>query len=426
MKKRVQLFLILCFLSVPILAQDDCEDIYEVIVKLYDKKDWKGIKRESKSYLQHCGSNAQVEQWLKESEDKLKPQLPKPAPIIQKSEDTKKLRFSVNKTYVEFLDSGGQEQIFITADNAWDIYDYPGWVDIERQNNTLFITCDPNFYSSAREDDIVLIDENDKELHVTISQDKSKYYLRLSSNNLNETKGDGRTYIIDISTNTSWYIKDKPRWCDVETIGNQIKIKLERNKTGYDRDGVIEICSSQPNIRSLFFIKQGALRNYIILMSKTINDVNGKGGTLKISVDTDHDYYYFENLPYWCTITEKTSSSFSIVLNDNSGGNAREAQCKVVAGDQSETLTIKQGARLSYINVSSSKITAMNAGGIITITVNSSGAWRVVNVPDWCQVVEETNNSFVLRIMPNNGYARSATFAVSSSGIRENIVVEQQ
>ena len=48
-------------------------------------------------------------------------------------------------------------------------------------------------------------------------------------------------------------------------------------------------------------------------------------------------------------------------------------------------------------------------------------------MPDWCQVTEETDNSFTLSIGENKtGAPRRVSFSVSTGGVRESIEVKQE
>lgn len=459
----------------PIAAQDGCMETYEEIQRLYDKKDWKGTKRECESYLRHCGSSARVDDILNkameelrkedmhkrieklEKEEKWADLIPlcnsylrlysSNAKVIQiqkeaekhviaeatiplrKQERTLVEHFSVDEKYITFPEEGGDKFITITSDGDWNISSYPSWVELKKLNdNIVMISCNRNHKTSSREEDIILYNYANKELHITISQDKIKSYLRTSASKIDDKIGAAyKIYTIDVNSNLPWNVKSKPYWCNIEIQGNKLNIKMDNNKTGYARRGEIEIgCAGQPSLRSLIYLEQAALKNYIFLYPNILNDNDGTGGSGTFHVDTDYDDYYIENLPSWCEITQKNSTSFVVNIKDNNGGHAREATCRVVAGDASETFTIRQAERLDYVKVSPNAVNASKNGGTITISITSNTTWRIVNLPDWCEVTEQWENGFNLKVLPNNEYyPRSATFSVSCKGVRENVVVKQ-
>lgn len=431
MKKYFLTYLIcsfFCVLTIPSVAQETCEDAFETICKLHEQKNWKAAQRECQSYLRHCGSRAQVEQILKEC-DKQLDRKAKPKQQ-QSSKPAANKRLSVSEKNLEFPESGGKKTIAVTAGGAWDIYNYPGWLDVYQQNNTLIISCGTNYYASAREDDVVLVDEYLNEVHITIFQDKNTDYLRLSAN-LIDNPGDGGVYTVKVNSNKLWRVKNYLYWCNVETSGNDIRITLDKNNSGYERKGEIEVVSQSgsTNLRSVITVKQSVLKNYLTLSSSSFNDPTGRGCVSQpIKVETDRGNFSIYNVPTWCEIVNRTSSSFSIKIQKNCGGGERNGQFKVVAGDMFRMFAVSQVARPKYVDVNpDATIVATKRGGRQTYTVNTNcGPWRVVNLPDWCRLDEQTSNYFTITILPNEGASRSATFAVSSSGERCNMTVKQE
>ena len=430
MKKQIILYLLLsiiCVLLTPVIAQDEW-DVFEKIEKLYQAKDCKGTKIECESFLRNFGSSAQVERMLRESEDCLKLR----DSIKHKTISvTQKKRFIVNPMKVEFPYTGGQIPISITAEASWDIYEAPGWVDFKIENNVLILLCGVNYHNSAREDEIVFRDEYNNEARINVFQDKNPDYLRLSTNRIYEEDARGSTYFITVSSNKSWHVNSYPHWCKVETKQNEIKVTLERNHSGYERKGEIEVVvlSNGANLRSVLFVGQAKLEHYLLLSNPGFDDNTGRGSkSVPIIVETDLGYYRIENIPAWCAIEDQTETSFSVRILKNCGGGARSAQLKVVAGNQSRPFTISQVARSFYVDVDPSEsIKARKQGGHMIYKVETNcGTWRVVNLPDWCQLEDETSDSFKINILPNEGESRTANFSVSASGYKCNLTIIQE
>ena len=346
------------------------------------------------------------------------------------NENTNSSPIFAHKQEVEFPYSGGKYQVTVQSKSNWQVTYIPNWITVNRNGNLLSITCDANNMDSARKDEIILTDKNEYEWTITIIQEKCRDYLDVQYSYLDDKSGDAVIYTVNIKSNKLWCVKRAPNWCETETSLNSLKIKMERNMTGQTREGEIEITASKPDtpdyLRKFIRLKQAPIQNYLILSHKIISDESGKGGKRTITVDTDFSSYRIEEIPDWCRILQKDETSFVIEFDSNSGGIAREGVCKVTAGSQSKTLTLKQGARLNFIDLSVRRISAKNSGGIITINVQSSGIWQIVNLPEWCQVREQAENYFVLSISKNENGPRKATFSVSASGVEENITVEQE
>jgi len=122
------------------------------------------------------------------------------------------------------------------------------------------------------------------------------------------------------------------------------------------------------------------------------------------------------------------NESFVLEIADNTGGASRKAECRVtIEGGNGQTLVIQQEERLNYVSVTPKIIRASARGGIITVRVTGSSSWRVVNLPEWCEVTERKADSFTLSIGQNLTKApRNASFSVSVSGIREKVEIRQE
>jgi len=348
---------------------------------------------------------------------------PKPVEQIKKE-----IIFKVSKSYIEFPELGGEGSVEVTSDEAWSVSENPSWITTERTNNTLRIKAVRNERFSDREGDIVLSNENHVELRIVVAQARNSDYLNLSAQLIDDTEGDGGKYTIKVSSNKAWTTNVLPAWCTVENNGTTMSIHLEANETGAARQTKIEVSVPQSAVsKQVITVKQSPIHDYIAISPNLITS-SGKASVATIKVASDKAEYRVENLPYWCTVKQQTPTSFVLEIADNRGGAAREAQCRVtIAGGKSDQLIIRQEERLHFITVSPKIITASQRGGVITVKVQSSGAWRVVNLPEWCQVEEETATTFKLSIDANDsGYPRRAVFSVSTGGVRESIEIKQE
>ena len=348
-----------------------------------------------------------------------------PQPIEQPKKESV---FKASKSFLEFPERGGEAQIDVTADAAWRVAETPSWISVVRKNNTLYIKIAANERFSDREGDIVLKTDHAAELRVVIAQARNSDYLSLDAQLIDDTEGDGGKYTIKVNSSKPWKTNVLPSWCIAEVNGENLVIRLLANKSDTVRQTVVEVRMPQSVVPERYLIvKQVPIHNYITINPNIITST-GKSSIATVTVETDMQDYRIEGLPYWCTIKQKSGTSFVVEIADNSGGAAREAQCTVaVEGGKNDKLIIRQEDRLNYVSVSPKIITASKRGGVITVNVKSSGSWRVVNLPDWCQVTEETESTFTLSIDENKTDApRRASFSVSTGGVRESMEVKQE
>lgn len=348
---------------------------------------------------------------------------PEPEPIQKRG-----IEFRASKSFVEFTETGGETRIEITSDEAWEITEMPSWVDTRQKSDALIINVAQNERTSDREGDIVLLNKHQTELRIVVAQGRNNDYLKLSAQGIDDTEGVGGAYTIKVNSNKAWDAKTDADWCTIEKSGENFVVRLASNMSGKKRETTIEVTAYQSVIaKQVFQVKQSPQNHYITIDPSSVTS-KGKKGIITINVTTDMSKYRIEDVPDWCSISQMKANSFTLEIADNSGGAAREAQIKVaIDGGKSKILTVQQEELLNYVSVSPKIITASPRGGIITVHVEGSGAWRVVNLPDWCQTTDLTNDSFTLIIEKNDTDApRNASFSVSVNGVREQIEVRQQ
>ena len=433
MKKHFIVYIILSLLSIsatPLFA-DDCDDIVDAIRKLRDAKKWQEAIAECESFNRHCDSRGEVENIRQECLKHLSNANSSPIKPSTTNSDhllDKKSIFNVDKTIIHFPESGGQNQIKVISDNEWNISYVPYWINVQQDGNIITLLCKTNNFSHTRKDELILIDNINQEIHINIQQEKSKDYLNLSSKVITDNTGRGNYYYtIHVTSNKPWKINSKPNWCKVKTTQEAIMVELEQNDSDYDRRGTIEVVSTASNVlQQVITIEQKYLKHFITINPAFVRENSGECGYATINVETDLNYYTIEEVPSWCEIKNRTATSFDIWIKDNSGGQAREAKCKIIAGNVNQTLTIKQGARPNYINISPRLVTATNAGGTITISVQSNKQWHISECPEWCIISNLTEHSFGLEILQNHGEPRQGTVTISAESMKNEVSVEQE
>jgi len=342
--------------------------------------------------------------------------------------EPKEIVFTASRTFVEFKEDGGEEQITITSDEAWHISESPNWITAQQKGNTLVVRVARNERFSDREGDVVLANEHYLELRVVVAQEQNHDYLKIAAELINDREGSGGLYTIDVSCNREWQVNNTPKWCITEIKGDKLEIWLDENLEEEFRETDVEVFMTHlPSVKRTIHIHQDLLNHYITIKPNIVTS-SGKTSLARIQVRTDQPYYRIESLPAWCKVKEQDKESFLLEIADNTGGAARKAECRVtIEGGNGQTLVVQQEERLNYVTVTPKIIRASARGGVITVHVTSSGSWRVVNLPEWCEVTEKTNDAFKLSIDQNTtGAPRSSSFSISASGIRESVEIRQE
>lgn len=366
---------------------------------------------------------------------------------IQIVQEGRNMNFKADKRNLSYDDFGGTQTVGITAEGDWSVASNPSWILCLKEDEQLTVWCEQNG-GWSREDDIVLTNDYGQEITITVRQDKTRDFLRASTSSFRDKKGAGGEGDITVSCNSYWSVAETNDWITATKNGDNLHIVVQPNKTPYERSGYVKLKSPKSNpyesrhtygevsnkiyiepqyIYTTIKVEQASLGEYISVSSDIVTDDSGMGGKITIEVETSAGEYYIASKPTWCSISEQTSTSFVLVMVNNMGGAARSGEVMLRAGSASKAITVNQGGRSTYVSVSPNIVTATEAGGEITIEVKSSGSWSVVNLPDWCEVTDQTANSFLLSISENvEGSSRVGEFYVSSQGMRDKITVEQE
>lgn len=421
------LFTSLC----PMAAQDDvCMDTYKQIIALDNAGKWdKKTKQECESYLLVCDPNsALVKSILLKCENDNSSKSPgeNKQPMPPKPKQPKDI--NVSSSTITFNISGGQKEVKITGDDNWQVVSKPEWATVYRDESVLNISCGRNNGTSIREEDIIIHGANGKELKILVKQDYLRGYLKVNKY-VYDAEGDGGEWFINVESSAQWYVVSKPVWCNAEENEGQLKVTLDRNTSNSVRDSKIELALiSNSKINEYVDVKQNVLGQYIHLDSRSVINRTGKASWTTFKIETNYiGEYRIEGLPGWCRVVDKGSDYFDIEIDSNSGGGYREAQGKVIAGTASESFVIKQEGRPIYIDLSASIISAPQEGTTTKlIKVQSNREWDIVNLPDWCRE-KRTEDGFIIEVKPNTtGAPRNGKFAVSASGEREYVEVNQE
>jgi hypothetical protein len=153
----------------------------------------------------------------------------------------------------------------------------------------------------------------------------------------------------------------------------------------------------------------------------SVND-NGSGSIITITIKTNAPHWNYEYVPSWCSIRNKTATSFELQIFSNPNTTSRSDWFNVKTSDGTvvKRITVTQaGKRVLYnLSVSPSVVNDNEGNGktqTIYVTTNDPN-WKVDYLPDWCYVTGRTSSAFVLNVKQNpSSTARNDWFNVKTS-----------
>ena len=231
---------------------------------------------------------------------------------------------------------------------------------------------------------------------------------------------------VRIESDGSWEIYSCPEWLTARKTGNTLTVKCVENTSYTDREEDL-ILTNKEGTKLVIVVAQDKPDDFLILSANVVNDEDGEGGRYIIHVRSNLKYKT-KTSAEWCRVSTVIGDSMVLSVDENISGAERQCEVEVMANERlRKTISVRQSPMEHYVLVDPQIVTGTKRGGIITIHVDCDDKWRVVNLPDWCEITDKTNDSFRLNIAPNKTDApRSAVFSVSAYGIRRNVTVKQE
>lgn len=244
---------------------------------------------------------------------------------------------------------------------------------------------------------------------------------------------------ISVSTDASSYTTyGVPSWCSVESkTSSQFILRITENTSTSPRSDWMELRTSNGKSARINISQSARPANkgsYIrINGNTTVNkSFSANSTTVTFNITTDADSWSTWGVPSWCTVENKTSSSFSLRVNKNTSSESRSDYMEVrTPSGSSARLNIVQNAS-AYLKVNnySDGITTTfdDGGGRKTYTVQTNaGAYELWGVPSFCEIQEKTSTSFTLVCDRNtNRSERGDYFKVKAAGKEIRIDVKQK
>ena len=163
---------------------------------------------------------------------------------------------------------------------------------------------------------------------------------------------------------------------------------------------------------------------------------NSQSSIRTISVTTDASSYSTFGVPSWCAVESKTSSQFTLRINENTTTSTRSDWMEIrTPNGKSARINISQSARPAnngtYIridgNTSVNKTYSATSTSETFYITTDADSWSTWGIPTWCSLENKTATSFRLRIEENTSSSSRNDFmkVKTASGQEARLNIEQ-
>jgi len=233
--------------------------------------------------------------------------------------------------------SSGETKTFSINDfeTPWDILNLPTWCLIEKKENILILTCEPNTNANAREGSFE-IRAGGQSKKILIKQNKWTS-LTVSHNHI-EFNSSGGKDTITVSTNAaSWKPSGLPSWCSLIQKGKTLILTCNPNLNTSVREGTFSIQAGDQSIE--ITIKQK--EKIFLELSDDIVKFSKSGGKNNLTVTTNASSWNISNEIPWCSMV-KFDNSILFSCEANPDTQERNETFYITAGNESKSVQVTQ------------------------------------------------------------------------------------
>lgn len=147
------------------------------------------------------------------------------------------------------------------------------------------------------------------------------------------------------------------------------------------------------------------------------------GGECKVEIDYDGYVWLINHKPDWVDIDEN-DNDFTIKVNPNQTGQAREGSITIQSGKQLAQVVITQMGNATRIKASENSLKFSSSGGERTINIATDGCGWKAQFPDWISVRDDEKGAVIVCHRNTDEY-RTGSVTFQEDNVSTTIYVTQ-
>lgn len=334
---------------------------------------------------------------------------------------------------ISFGSGGGTAPLQIEASGAWTASETASWLTLGTVqgsgNTTLQLSCLPNTTGVTRIA-LVQVVSNGQVKQATITQEAASALLTFSPSSLNFL-GTGGTAFLEIQSNASWILTEKPSWLTVNRTSGQnsgtIEVNCAPNSGELARTGnLVFLCNG--TLTKTVLVSQAG-RTAALLLSKTTFNLPASASTDSFEVRTAGNWTAVSSAS-WLTISPSAgtgNTTLRFQVPDNTELASRSAIIQITGPNGIQTTaTITQAGVAPFVEADADTIYFSQKGGVDTLQITANTSWTLSELMHWLQLsaVRGRNSSTIYVSCTTNESTstRSADIVLNGSGVRTKLI----
>jgi len=269
--------------------------------------------------------------------------------------------------------------------------------------------------------------------------DGSSVSLQLSKSTCTLDSIKGSFDIINVISDTVWYVSTKESWLTLSqnnSTGNGTLSITAQSNIGASRIGKIIVRTITLDTLIITVTQLAGIKTpYLLLASNSVSLAKDANSTSTVNI-TSNVSWTASSKKTWLTLSPTTATSGNVTLTFTATANTGSARIDTVTisatGISSQTIIVTQanGIVVPVLSIQTDTVSLKkDAGSSATINITSSTTWVASSDQSWLIVNpnSQTTGSAALTVtaLPNTGATRTAIVTIIATGVVKTITVTQ-
>ena len=345
--------------------------------------------------------------------------------------------FIISQKEYEVEAEGGTVEVSVTSNIGYHATSNVDWIHAVEtkavQTKSLWFVVDANTSSESRKGVIIICNDNEVCIPVTVNQAARKATLSISTSSL-EFGYEGGENQLTVSSSTDWAAECFEDWCFItpssESGDCTVKVVVNANPEKKYRSATI-IFKTEESSKTLTVLQKPF--ETVFDVSPRKHTVDASGGTVTVTVTSNIGYKVTSSADWIQEVGTRANQGgthmFSIDENENL---QKRTGAIIFCNDENVSIPveIEQDGATALISISASILEFSSSSGEKSVEITSNATWTVSQKPQWCTLSPSsaTGNTTVRVIVTENGNTvlREGKIVFSAGSTTAELLVQQQ
>ena len=340
----------------------------------------------------------------------------------------------VSSDKIEIQHTGGDYPLEVTSEVAWKVLTSESWlttsvsgagagttqIDVSAGSNESSMTRSAFIYIYIGDDQVFTIPVLQKALSLQVSPAALIF------------KADAETQTMQVSSNTSWEVLEKPDWVEVSPMkgtGNaEITIHVNDYWSSSEKVGTLRMGKKGTDLEKTISVKQLG-RTVPTLKDQLI--FGSEADTQEVPIETDAKWTVSSDGSSWMHVSPSSgigNGRLKVSVDENTEETERHAMINVAIADVTQQMEIIQKGIFTYIEVEEQSVPLTAAKQQVTVGVLSNVSWTATSTAEeWLSVATADDGKAITLTVEENltDSQRQAEVRIAGSNITKTITVTQ-